>query len=52
MDTNRLNLPKDFFKQFKNKEDFNDFFQSLFRGEYLIMPLYVIVEVSQMHLIR
>lgn len=31
MDINKLNLPKDFFKQFKNKEDFNDFFQSLFK---------------------
>jgi Transposase and inactivated derivatives len=31
MDTNKLNLPKDFFKQFKNKEEFNAFFQSLFK---------------------
>jgi transposase-like protein len=31
MDTNKLNLPKDFFKQFKNKEEFHNFFQSLFK---------------------
>jgi transposase-like protein len=31
MDTNNIQLPKDFFKQFKNKEEFNDFFQSLFK---------------------
>ena len=31
MDTNKIHLPKDFFKQFKNKEEFNDFFQSLFK---------------------
>jgi len=31
MDTNKFQLPKDFFKQFKNKEEFNDFFQSLFK---------------------
>jgi transposase-like protein len=31
MDTNKFNLPKDFFKQFKSKEEFNDFFQSLFK---------------------
>ena len=31
MDTNKTHLPKDFFKQFKNKEEFNDFFQSLFK---------------------
>jgi len=31
MDTNKINLPKDFFKQFKNKEEFHDFFQSLFK---------------------
>ena len=31
MDTNKLQLPKDFFKQFKNKEEFKDFFQSLFK---------------------
>jgi transposase-like protein len=38
METNKLNLPKDFFKQFKNKEEFNDFFQSLFRdgGEAML----------------
>ena len=27
----KLNLPKDFFKQFKNKEEFHDFFQTLFK---------------------
>jgi transposase-like protein len=31
MDTNKIQLPKDFFKQFKNKEEFNDFFQSMFK---------------------
>ena len=31
MDTNKINLPKDFFKQFKSKEEFHDFFQSLFK---------------------
>jgi transposase-like protein len=31
MDTNKLNLPKGFFKQFKNKGEFNDFFQGLFK---------------------
>jgi transposase-like protein len=31
MGTNKFTLPKDFFKQFKNKEEFNDFFQSLFK---------------------
>jgi transposase-like protein len=31
MDTNKINLPKDFFKQFKNKEEFHAFFQSLFK---------------------
>ena len=31
MDTNNFKLPKDFFKQFKTKEEFNDFFQSLFK---------------------
>ena len=28
---NPLNLPKDFFKQFKSKEEFQDFFQNLFK---------------------
>ena len=27
----KLNLPKDFFKQFKNKEEFQEFFQTLFK---------------------
>ena len=31
MDTNKFQLPKDFFKQFKSKEEFNDFFQGLFK---------------------
>jgi transposase-like protein len=31
MEPNKLDLPKDFFKQFKNKEDFQDFFQTLFK---------------------
>lgn len=31
MEPNKLDLPKDFFKQFKNKEEFQDFFQSLFK---------------------
>ena len=31
MNKDKLNLPKDFFKQFKNKEEFQDFFQSLFK---------------------
>ena len=31
MNTDKFQLPKDFFKQFKNKEEFNDFFQSLFK---------------------
>lgn len=31
MSKDKLNLPKDFFKQFKNKEEFQDFFQSLFK---------------------
>jgi hypothetical protein len=26
-----LNLPKDFFKKFKSKEEFQDFFQNLFK---------------------
>lgn len=31
MESNKLDLPKDFFKQFKNKEEFQDFFQTLFK---------------------
>jgi transposase-like protein len=31
MNDKKLGLPKDFFKQFKTKEDFQDFFQSLFK---------------------
>lgn len=31
MEPNKLDLPKDFFKQFKNKEEFQDFFQTLFK---------------------
>jgi transposase-like protein len=31
MESNKLNLPKDFFKQFKNKEEFQEFFQNLFK---------------------
>jgi hypothetical protein len=31
MSDKKLDLPKDFFKQFKRKEDFQDFFQSLFK---------------------
>ena len=31
MDTNKFTLPKGFFKQFKSKEEFNDFFQGLFK---------------------
>lgn len=31
MEPNKLNLPKDFFKQFKNKEEFQEFFQNLFK---------------------
>lgn len=30
-ETEALNLPKDFFKQFKHKEQFQNFFQSLFK---------------------
>jgi transposase-like protein len=30
-DLDQLNLPKDFFKQFKNKEQFNDFFSSFLK---------------------
>jgi hypothetical protein len=32
MNDKKLDLPKGFFKQFKNKEDFQEFFQSLFTG--------------------
>ena len=31
MNDKKLDLPKDFFKQFKYKEEFQDFFQSLFK---------------------
>lgn len=31
MSDEKFQLPKDFFKQFKNKEEFNDFFNSLFK---------------------
>ena len=31
MEENRLALPKDFFKQFKSKEQFQDFFQEMFK---------------------
>ena len=31
MDTDKFQLPKDFFKQFKNREEFNGFFRSLFK---------------------
>lgn len=31
MSDKKLDIPKDFFKQFKNKEEFKDFFQSLFK---------------------
>jgi putative transposase len=31
METNKLGLPKDFFKQFKSKEQFQDFFQEMFK---------------------
>ena len=31
MNDKKLDVPKDFFKQFKNKEEFKDFFQSLFK---------------------
>lgn len=31
MEKDKLDLPKDFFKQFKNKEQFQDFFQTLFK---------------------
>lgn len=31
MDEKKLSLPKDFFKQFKNKEEFHSFFNSLFK---------------------
>lgn len=30
-ESNPLNLPKNFFKQFKNKEEFQEFFQNLFK---------------------
>lgn len=31
MEKDKFDLPKDFFKQFKNKEQFQDFFQTLFK---------------------
>jgi transposase-like protein len=31
MNNKKLDIPKGFFKQFKKKEDFQDFFQSLFK---------------------
>ena len=31
MESNKLNVPKDFFKQFKSKEEFQEFFQNLFK---------------------
>lgn len=31
METNNFGLPKDFFKQFKDKEDFNGFFNELYK---------------------
>jgi putative transposase len=31
METNKFDLPKDFFKQFKDKEDFNGFFNELYK---------------------
>jgi putative transposase len=31
MDENKLGLPKDFFKQFKSKEHFQEFFQEMFK---------------------
>ena len=31
MEMNKLGLPKDFFKQFKSKEQFQDFFQEMFK---------------------
>jgi len=31
MEKDKLDLPKDFFKQFKNKEEFQNFFQTLFK---------------------
>jgi transposase-like protein len=31
MGTNKFNLPKDFFKQFKDKEDFGSFFNDLYK---------------------
>jgi hypothetical protein len=31
MNDKKLDLPKDFFKQFKRKEDFQGFFQLLFK---------------------
>ena len=30
MEENNLGLPKDFFKQFKSKEQFHEFFQEMF----------------------
>jgi putative transposase len=31
MEENNLGLPKDFFKQFKDKEQFQEFFQEMFK---------------------
>jgi transposase-like protein len=31
MDNQQPNLPKDFFKQFKNQDDFKSFFNDLYR---------------------
>jgi hypothetical protein len=31
MDTNNIKLPKDFFKQFKTKEEFHSFFKNFSR---------------------
>ena len=31
MDKEQSNIPKDFFKQFKSKEDFQSFFNTLFK---------------------
>lgn len=31
MEENKLCLPKDFFKQFKSKEQFHEFFQEMFK---------------------
>jgi hypothetical protein len=31
MEENNLGLPKDFFKQFKSKEQFHEFFQEMFK---------------------